>query len=1415
MMEQLKEDNPINYLLNKHKQKLINEEREEETQEERDEKNRSEDKDITVTPPNEATSDDPLEYLKQKQKASQNEKSPLNYLSERNMYQADEKGDNHTLPDNNIPSVENENANKNESNRFLYDREFRNKTFLDNLTGIPSAIASVADDLYNTNYKKAIIHGGADAYSAGLRTVGAVMEGTAKTAPLPNSFVFANLALKFISGDQPTKIEEAVKEAFPKYTEEMEKQFTEDFVLYKLANGIQRETEKKFALKEEEKTVTNDVVQGLTQFFAPYGIIAKTAKFARGYKGAYKNELITGFMFFEEDEQNVTNMLEEFGVHIPIITDILAKDEDDAYVVKKIKAALEAVLLIAPFDAGKIADDILVAHKHKTTIDKAKQELLEDGVVSRATAELLEQTSKAVGELQPAKISPWGEVPETAQDKATRTIRLKVKDELEQKAAKYSEEIKKVRGVTEEKRAEQVRKNKEEAEKNIEMSNKIVEDFEAKLSVNNDVPRDSPDFVHISKKVFGRRVLNTKLLREAKNMEAKPSFIEKESTRVTEAGEAVGDVIVPPRNDADARDALFNKTLTPETIDALTVVFSEMKRLRPDLWNDKLPPMKAAYKMVVKLSDEGIDMNFKNEHPLFQALEKAGMSFEDFTVHGLGAASEAGQILRSFRNVKQSFATDALKREYALRELLNKQGSTAKFIRRIENIRRGGLVSQIATAARNLESGLIRAPVEAINNIVETAVYDLSRGKVLDNRALKRTTWQDSFAHLRYIFANRKTAEEYTDFILEEKELKIFYDQMFNTINEIQLNTGRGSGGASDAILSMGEDFVQLLNTPNRWQDFMLRRAMFLGEARRLFRLEWDIDLIEELKNGRIKDIIRDADDLNPTGGKRPALDIFAEATQRALDLTYASAPEVPWFNTASKFIVQNNLTVAIPFPRFMFKSMELMAENSGGVLVPVINKVYRDPKLRKNIKRAIDDMEAKQADLKLRDKDLTDVDKNKLKQLKGALEDSIGDKKTLSIRESRAIARNTTGLLAISAATMYAYEQLEGQDYKFIRDGFGNVIDTTPLFPLRQFLFLGKLGKEFYEASKDIGPAAAKEALINTFDVDEWIETFTGTNFRLGIGGNLLDEAMTLFDDKDLTAGERISQELGETLGEYLASFLVPLNQVIDAQRAIGERGLAYKEMAEDPEIFPKGRFIDGVIKPFKRYTLDPKKEEEAPIKFDPLQGVRERVSIGRKVFAGINTYTEDSAEGRYLKSLGFSKFDLSSKSSIPSVRNFENEMIYRYLPTIVENISKLESTYADEYEKDRASLSTGKGAMSKKLYVKTRIKQDIENEINYFRNNPEQISEAVGIDKAIKLDAMMNYRKLPKDLRREAAVVFKQRTNRMPRLKYSNEELNLLIPNYDDLSEVDQAYELNELKLNDIYLLTEIANVLKRKPN
>ena len=67
---------------------------------------------------------------------------------------------------------------------------------------------------------------------------------------------------------------------------------------------------------------------------------------------------------------------------------------------------------------------------------------------------------------------------------------------------------------------------------------------------------------------------------------------------------------------------------------------------------------------------------------------------------------------------------------------------------------------------------------------------------------------------------------------------------MFNTINEIQLSTGRGTGSRFDTVASKLEDFTQFLNKPNQWQDFMLRRATFMGEVQRLFRLRWDIDFI-------------------------------------------------------------------------------------------------------------------------------------------------------------------------------------------------------------------------------------------------------------------------------------------------------------------------------------------------------------------------------------------------------------------------------------------------------------------------------------------------------------------------------------------------------------------------------------------
>ena len=521
------------------------------------------------------------------------------------------------------------------------------------MLGEDTIIGSAKEDISKGVVKEglgAVVRGAVfSAPANALRFSGEVVEGYARAGGTTGT-ALASLGLNLFFG-KPTAMEDLQEQIQPGRREALDKVF-EDFAVYDLAHAIER---KRDELIEKPETVTGSAIEGLSQFLAPYGMLSKIGKTYRGYRGAYVKEAITGIAFFDPDDQNLTTMLKEYGYHIPIITDILAKDEEDSNIAKRIKSALEAVLIIAPFDAGKITDDILTMHKHKRAVEKGKLELLQDGVVSEETTQLLEQTAEAMGKLEPVDIE------------------LMVRQDVEAKVAKYSDRIRKVRGATQANKKKIADQNKIEADKNLDMHNAIVEDFESKLSINNGLDRTDPRFFHVTKKVFGKRVLDTARLRQAKNMEARPTFEQLEASKVTDTGDSVAEAMIPPRNSQRELDDLYNITLKPENVEALTVVFSEMKKARPDLWNDKKPPMKAAFDMIVKLSDEGNLMDFTKDHPLYDALNKAGMSFEDFTVNGLGAASEAGQILRNFRKIKESHATKSLKREYELRDILSIQ----------------------------------------------------------------------------------------------------------------------------------------------------------------------------------------------------------------------------------------------------------------------------------------------------------------------------------------------------------------------------------------------------------------------------------------------------------------------------------------------------------------------------------------------------------------------------------------------------------------------------------------------------------------------------------------------------------------------------------------------------------------------
>ena len=1157
----------------------------------------------------------------------------------------------------------------------------------------------------------------------------------------------------------------------------------------------------------EPETATGMIAEELLKFYVGMKSVDKVTKLGSGLKGLYVNSAITSATFFDPEEEWLATSLNNIKSVAPYIPDIMVSSKDKGDFENRLAKALESSALIAPFQIPAFKKLLGNTFDHLNNIRKGRAELLKEGAVSESTREALDKSREALmGTNVPPKVELVNGVLIKAGEKGERIKRARAKEigiELEKKA-----------------------QNAKIADENKEMYNKLVDEFEEGLTVNrgNMLKAGDDGFYRVTDMVGGRRVINPDKMRQAKDEALQPetlksekSVIGKASKEITMEGYETTDNITYLDADtvaemtAEEVSEMSQRVLTTENIEALTTVAAELKKIRPDLWNDKKTVTKNIFDLVVKNADE-LSVN-NGEHPLWKALDKAGMSFEDFVVSNLGSASEAGRILNKYSQLAKRVKPKSIKQQEELDAMLKNENNMVNYFRRVENIRRGLLVSQVATAARNLQSGLLRTPVEAVNNIMETAMYDLSRGKIISNRVFKRATWQDSLSGLRYIYTDRRTAEEYTDYILGNKDLKKFYDQMYNTINEIQLNQGKGTGTGADKVLTKIEDFTQLLNTPNRMQDFMLRRATFLSEAQRLFRQRWDMDLMEALDNGRLKDILRDASDLNknmvkkkfvrkykkgmkiPVGKKvgdtyeveqlvpeSSAMEIFADATQRALDVTYAGSPETKLGQEFANFVTKYGLTVIAPFPRFMAKSIELMAENSAGATVPLVRR-------------------------------MTQVGKMALGK---------GGKLTaLTERESRMISRNITGVAGIYAASQMLEETgMFGENYKLVPLGDGKVLDVTPLFPLRQFFMLGYIGKQWAKAKQDTNSVdAAIEAFVETFPRREWAETFLGSGFRVGVGGEILDEFSRLFSSEDLSTKENLGKQLGGFAGNYLSSFFGPLNQILDGQRALGSRGTVYKESAVNPELVPSfwQSFANGAVKPFKRYDLRPHVEDTLPIKQDIFQEKRERIGPGFKVALGLNLFSQDNEQGRFMNALGFTKFDLSSKSKIPEIKNFENEVIRRILPFVVQEAMGQVAEKELEYEQNREALSqtenifTDFSVQSRDSYVKTEVRSFIEDLVNVVRGNEETIGILDDKDKILELMAMTKYRKLPMNIRDKANNTFTRQNKRRP-FKYTDELYRSIFKDYDTFTDEEKAVAEYNLKIRDLQELGGIGEELKK---
>ena len=741
--------------------------------------------------------------------------------------------------------------------------------------------------------------------------------------------------------------------------------------------------------------------------------------------------------------------------------------------------------------------------------------------------------------------------------------------------------------------------------------------------------------------------------------------------------------------------------LNPEKFDGIVALASDYKKGYPNDWDTNKTVIDNLFELTVK-------QNLIPPEVLLDELNKYGLSFEDYALAIVGSGSQAGRTLGKLSQLGRNKPKSIIDSD-AGKKKAKDADAYRQFIMRVENVRRGGLVSQIATASRNLMSGGIRAPLEALGNVMDEAI--LAGTKEGTGASVKklfsRENWRDGFAGMRYMFSRPDLAKGYGDLILEQPELAKQFDNMFNSLNEIQKVSGRGSGTKVDNILTEAEDVVSFLNGPNRLQEFLIRRGQFFGELERLVRREYKIDLIDTLNDGKLKDLMNDASSVRPKDA--PSFNSLVEkSVNKALDVTYAKQPEIETLRNFSNFITRNGLTVVVPFPRFMFNSMELIGQYAGGASIPLTKKV---------------------ASIITRGR--------------------AGNSGPLTEKDRQRISRMLMGWSAVGAGYLYRTAEDAPADFEQISVGADAQMDTTAVYPMAQFLYLGEQVARIKNGTFE-----------ERFDGREFVELFTGSNLRMGVGGSILEEIAAIAGSADLTKGEKRGRRLGRVLGNYLGTWAVPLGQIIDAERAVGIRSSEFKDVSVDPQLSFGQAFTSNVSRSLRQRGIGVSREEDYAAKrqvYPFYSNGKERLYPWMK-FGGLTITNKPDEDGEYLKRLGFNWREFGSRSKVPTIKRFEQGMLNSYVSTITEIAREQEASLRKEYLSRKPIV---REEFSEDEYVSNKLRPLITTQLRGFKGKIREGSIKQGDEYA---RAVIKYRRVTPQYRTLATTDFVGRFDRIP---------------------------------------------------
>ena len=787
-------------------------------------------------------------------------------------------------------------------------------------------------------------------------------------------------------------------------------------------------------------------------------------------------------------------------------------------------------------------------------------------------------------------------------------------------------------------------------------------------------------------------------------------------------------------------DDYLNPLLDSTKFDAIVSVASELLKSNPDAFGQikkvnlkfnkygKMVKTKPSKKNDDTLIDQLFDYSLVNKLDGYNSeftdiLSKYGLTFDDYVLAVVGSGSEAGKILNKLSQLKRTKNFDILKNMED--SVLRQSGSWSLTANQLENIRKGFMVSRIQTTMRNMRSAIIRSPLVGMDNVFQagirrysdpniggklntapnffpktrTAIRDsgvYSAGSAI-NPLYKDGTWKGAFRGLHYMYQEPALAKELSQFILDGDRLGGF-DMLVRNANEVR--TMSGSTIATSPIIEKLSKLSDILNVPNRLQDRWVAEATFAGEVERLVHLEWKgVDYLKELKAGNVDKFMNNSSKFRPEGAMS-FQEIVKASMDRTLDLTYRLGPQSQLLKEADKFIKKFGVvgSAFIPFPKFVFGAMELMADHTyGGVKTilmrninrarmeevddaasirqlwnggdPVTTRKFQPITLRQSeqISRNITGTATIFALMQYRRGNFTDGNVNADYKLINNQRDILANtdyskdapmanrlqgtlifnnvefgnslpstveivKVSTDINKNLIVyARKETGELITIGRTSPNFKVLQDAGFD-VQGSLGiGVEDTTPVFPLRQGLFIAEWANRLLDGTSDTWYRDKA-----TF-YKELVQTFTGSSFRTGSGSIVIDDIAAIIngvgEEHDIKGSKGMNIIL-RAVGSYVATYGAAFNQISDIQMAMGIRDTEAKNTRVDQKLSSMNAAWEAFIGPARSQGLTTLLPESVGAAWNTgLDNLLNKIAIEREE-TGIPPLFKEETE-KYIKDL------------------------------------------------------------------------------------------------------------------------------------------------------------------------------------